>query len=174
MTFDTLNIILLVAGSLCMIAALVLVIKPWIVAAIPAYAGLWLLHLSLFTTFPKWVFIFYGIATAMVVGMKYISPRGEPDGRNTGNIYLGLGALRGCLLGMAIEARFMLLGTILGSIIGQVAFSRTPHGKWLMLSKSNFIQYLCAKGLPVVVAVAMIGVGVEGFVYDIANVTRLY
>ena len=174
MALNTLNLTLLIAGSLCMIAALVLVIKPKIVAALPAYAGLWLLHLSVYTTFPRWVFIFYGIATAMVVGVKYMSPRGEPDGRNTGNVYIGLGALMGCLLGIAIEARFMLLGTILGAILGQVAFSRTPSGKWLMLSKSNFIQYLCAKGLPAVVAVAMIGVGVEGFVYDIANVTRPY
>ena len=171
MTFYT---ILLILGAISLLAALVLVIKPWIVAAIPAYAGLWLLHLSVYTTFPKWVFIFYGIATAMVVGLKFISPKGEPDGRNTGNLYLGLGAMMGCLLGMLIDARFMLLGTILGAVMGQVAFSRTPHGKWLMLSKSNFIHYLCARGLPAIVAVAMIGVGIEGFVYDIADVKPIF
>ncbi len=171
MTFYT---ILLILGAISLLAALVLVIKPWIVAVIPAYAGLWLLHLSVYTTFPKWVFIFYGIATAMVVGLKFISPKGEPDGRNTGNLYLGLGAMMGCLLGMLIDARFMLLGTILGAVMGQVAFSRTPHGKWLMLSKSNFIHYLCARGLPAIVAVAMIGVGIEGFVYDIADVKPIF
>ncbi|MBR5639755.1 MAG: hypothetical protein IKW83_08325 [Muribaculaceae bacterium] len=170
----TLYTILLILGSICLLAALVMVIKPWIVAAIPAYAGLWLLHLSVYTTFPKWIFIFYGFATAMVVGLKYISPKGEPDGRNTGNLYIGLGSMMGCLLGMLVDARFMLLGTILGAVMGQLAFSRTPHGKWLMLSKTNFIQYLCAKGLPAVVAVAMIGVGIEGFVYDIANVRPIY
>lgn len=102
----------------------------------------------------------------MVMGLKYMSPKGEPDGRNTGNLYIGLGAMMGCLLGMLIDARFMLLGTALGAVMGQLAFSRTPHGKWLMLSKSNFIQYLCARGLPAVVAVAMIGLGIEGFVFE--------
>ena len=171
MTFYT---ILLILGGICLVAALVLVIKPWTVAAIPAYVGLWLLHLSKYTMFPKWTFIFYGIATAMVIGLKYISPKGEPDGRTTGNLYIGLGAMMGCLLGMLIDARFMLLGTALGAVMGEVAFSRTPHGKWLMLSKSNFIQYLCARGLPAIVAVAMIGVGIEGFVYDIAQVRPVY
>ena len=170
----TLNIILLISGAVFMLFSLVLLFKPWIVAALPAYAGLWLLHLSTYTTFPKWVLIFYGIATAMVVGIRFMSPKGEPDGKLTGNLYIGLGALMGCLLGMLIEARFMLLGTILGAIMGQVAFSRTPHGKWLLLSKSNFIQYLCAKGLPAVVAVAMIGLGIEGFVFDISDVRTFY
>ena len=86
-----------------MLFSLVLLFKPWIVAALPAYAGLWLLHLSTYTTFPKWVLIFYGIATAMVVGIRFMSPKGEPDGKLTGNLYIGLGALMGCLLGMLIE-----------------------------------------------------------------------
>lgn len=171
MTFYT---ILLILGAILLLAAMVLVIKPWTIAAIPAYAGLWLLHLSKYTMFPKWTFIFYGVATLMVVGLKYMSPKGEPDGRTTGNLYIGLGAMMGCLLGMLIDARFMLLGTALGAVMGQLAFSRTPHGRWLMLSKSNFIQYLCARGLPAIVAVAMIGVGIEGFVYDIADVRPIY
>ena len=101
----------------------------------------------------------------MVMGIRYLSPKGEPDGKTTGNLYLGLGAMMGCMLGMLLEARFMVLGTILGTILGLFAFSRTPAGKWLLFPKSNFIQYLCAKGLPVVVAVAMLGIAVEGFVY---------
>lgn len=163
----TFNIILLVAGIICMVAALVLLFKPWIVAALPAYVGLWLLHWSTYTTFPTWIFIFYGVATLMVMGLRYLSPKGEPDGKGTGNLYLGLGAIMGCLLGMLLDARFMVLGTIIGTILGQIAFSRTPHGKWLRFSKYNFIQYLCAKGLALVVAVAMLGIAVEGFVYDI-------
>ena len=170
----TIYTILLILGGISLLAALGLVIKPLTVAALPAYVGLWLLHLSKYTMFPRWTFIFYGIATAMVVGLKYLSPKGEPDGRNTGNLYIGLGAMMGCLLGMLIDARFMLLGTALGAVMGELAYSRTPAGKWLMLSKSNFMHYLCARALPAIVAVAMIGVGIEGFVYDIANVRPIY
>ena len=73
----------------------------------------------------------------------------------------------GCLLGILVEARFMVLGTILGTVLGVLAYSVTPQGRWLKFPKSNFIQYLCAKGLAVIVAVAMMGIAVEGFVFDI-------
>ena len=159
------SLLLLVIGVMFLTLAIVMVFKPWYVAALPAYAGLWLLHWSCYTSFPSWVFIFYGVATLMVMGIRYLSPKGEPDGKTTGNLYLGLGAMMGCMLGMLLEARFMVLGTILGTIFGLFAFSRTPAGKWLRFPSSNFIQYLCAKGLPVVVAVAMLGIAVEGFVY---------
>ena len=158
--------ILLIAGIVLMVLALVLLFKPWYVAALPAYCGLWLLHWSNYTMYPTWVFIFYGAATLMVMGIRYLSPKGEPDKKNTGNLYLGLGALMGCLLGM-IEPRFMVLGTIIGTVMGQVAFTRTPNGKWLLFPKSNFMHYLCAKGLAVVVAVAMLGLAVEGFIFDV-------
>ena len=36
--------IFLIAGIALMVLALVLIFKPWYVAALPAYAGLWLLH----------------------------------------------------------------------------------------------------------------------------------
>ncbi len=158
--------ILLIAGILMMLMALVLLFKPWYVAALPAYCGLCLLHWSTYTTLPRWVFIFYGAATLMVMGIRYLSPKGEPDGRLTGNLYLGLGAMMGCLLGM-IDPRFMVLGTIIGTVLGEIAYSRTPNGKWLLFSKSNFIQYLCAKGLQAIIAVAMMGVAVEGFIFDV-------
>ena len=161
----TVNLLLLIFGLVLMAVALVLVLKPWWVASVPAYVGLCCLHWSAATTFPSWIFMFYGVATLMVVGIRYLSPKGEPDGKSTGNLYLGLGALMGCLLGMLVEARFMVLGTILGTVMGEIAFTRTPGGKWLRFPKSNFIQYLCAKGLGIVVAVAMLGLAIEGFVF---------
>ena len=161
----TFSIFLVVLGAILLVLALVMVFKPWYVAALPAYVGICCLHWSTLATFPTWVFIFYGAATLMVMGIRYLSPKGEPDGKTTGNLYLGLGALMGCLLGMMLEARFMVLGTIIGTAMGQLAFSRTPGGKWLRFPKSNFIQYLCAKGLGIVVSVAMIGLAVEGVIY---------
>ena len=163
----TSSILLLILGVLCILTAIVLVIKPWWVAAVPAFVGLCLMHWSALASFPTWTFIFYGVATVMVIGIRYLLSKGEPDGKSTGNLYLGLGALMGCLIGMMMDARFMLLGTIIGTVMGAFAFSRTPAGKWLRFPKSNFIQYLCAKGLGIIVAVAMIGLSVEGIIYGI-------
>jgi len=68
------SLLLLVIGVMFLTLAIVMVFKPWYVAALPAYAGLWLLHWSSYASFPSWVFIFYGVATLMVMGIRYLSP----------------------------------------------------------------------------------------------------
>lgn len=159
---------LLVAGVALLVAAAWLTVRPWRVpGALPAYLGLCLLHCSTLTTFPTWVFWFYAVATVIVMALTRLQPDGEPDGRRTGSLYIGLGAMAGCLLGMLLGARFMMLGTVIGGAVGELAFARTPHGKWLKFSYSDFLQYFCARVLPAIVTVAMLGVAVEGFVYDI-------
>ena len=66
--------ILLIAGVACLIAALVLVLWPRWVAAVPAYVGLWLMHWSYYIAVPTLTFIFWGIATFITVGLFYLSP----------------------------------------------------------------------------------------------------
>ena len=46
------NYILLVVGILCLVAALVLVLRPKWVAAVPAFAGLIAMHYSYFIDVP--------------------------------------------------------------------------------------------------------------------------
>lgn len=92
-----------------------------------------------------------------------MSPPGEIDGKRSSNIYVGASAMAGALLGMLVDARLMVLGVILGALVGQLAYSRTPHGKWLTRSGATFLQYFCAKCLPVIVAVSIVGIAVEGF-----------
>ncbi len=168
-----LNYTLLVLGWTLVAIALALLLRPqwvtrqprWLVAALPAYAALLALHASTFTTLPQWTLIFYAVATVIVVAIAILSPKGEPDGRNTGNLYLGLGALAGGLVGMIAGARFMMLGVVLGCLFGELAFGRTPHGSWLKFPSLNFIHYFCARGLQAVIATAMIGIAVEGFIF---------
>ncbi|MBQ0119779.1 MAG: hypothetical protein KBT13_01475 [Bacteroidales bacterium] len=155
---------LLVAGIACLVAALVLVLRPRFVAAIPAFAGLWMTHASYFIKVSDTYLIFWGIAAMLVAGISYLSPKGEPDGRKSSNIYLGLGAVMGALLGMATDPRFMVLGVILGAMSGQYIYSRTPHGQWLKPATRDFWKYFAAKGLSVVVAISIIAVAAEGFI----------
>lgn len=157
---------LLIAGIACIAAALALVLRPWRVpAAVAGWIGLLLLHLSTYTTLEPWVLPFYAVATLIVAGIHYLSPKGEPGGKRSGTLYLGLGALAGGLVGMIAGARFMMLGVVLGCLFGQLAFCRTPHGNWIKFPSSNFIHYFCARGLQTIVAVAMIGVAIEGFIF---------
>ena len=161
-----LNTVLLIVGIACMALALVLVLIPRWVAAVPAYAAMVCLHLGYHITVPAFTFVFWGIATAMVLGLFYISPRGEIDGNKASNFYVGLSAIAGCLLGMILNVNVMVLGTVLGAAVGLLAYMRTPAGRWLSTPPMNFVRYFCAKALPAIVAVAIIGISIEGFIFD--------
>ena len=82
------------------------------------------------------------------------------------NLYATVGALAGMLLAMTISASLVVLGAIVGAATGLLAFVNTPKGKLQGFSLSTFIHYFCAKGLPVVVAMAMIGIILEGFLMN--------
>ncbi|MBO4526591.1 MAG: hypothetical protein J5743_03115, partial [Victivallales bacterium] len=149
-----------------LLAALVLLFRPWrwLVAAIPAFVGLLMLHASYYIAVPTENLIFWGVCTAMVAGLTYLSPPGEPDGRQASNLYIGASTIAGCLLGMIVGARFMVLGVVIGAFVGQLAYSRTPAGRWMRQPVTTFLQYFAAKCLPAIVAVAQVGIAIEGFI----------
>ncbi len=161
-------IVVLTIASFLLIVALVLTIKPLWVAAVPAFVAMLLLYLTDFiqsVTLPVWKIAMWTMATMIVVALRRYQPAGEPDGRNTGNLYVGLASIMGALLGIAMGSNFVLIGTIVGAVIGLMAYSRTPYGKWIKFANSTFIQYFCARCLPAIVAVAMIGISVESILF---------
>ncbi|MDO4510813.1 MAG: hypothetical protein Q4B68_03225 [Bacteroidales bacterium] len=166
----TFSIVLLIIASLLIVAAFVLTVKPRWVAAVPAWGAMLLLYWGGYiqpTTLPMWKLAMWTLATAIVVALRRYQPTGEPDGRNTGNLYIGLAAVVGALLGIVMGPNYVLLGTIVGAVVGLMAYSRTPHGKWIKFASSTFIQYFCARCLPAIVAVAIMGIGVESILFYI-------
>ncbi|MBQ6167093.1 MAG: hypothetical protein IJK41_06685 [Muribaculaceae bacterium] len=159
-----LNIILLIAGIICLVAALAFVLWPRWVAAAPAYIGMALLHLSYYIDVKPMTFAFWGIATLIVVGLFYLQPSGEPDGHSDSNLYVGFGALAGGMLGILLAPRIMILGVILGAMIGQFAYSRTPNGKWMLFPSTHFWRYFAAKCLPAIVAISIVCIAIMGFI----------
>jgi len=158
--------ILLIAGAIALIIALALVLRPKWVAAVPAYAGLLLMHWSYYIDVKMVTFIFWGIATLITVGLFYLSPKGEPDGHSSSNLYVGFTAMAGGMLGILLAPRVMVLGVVLGAAMGQLAYSRTPAGKWMLSPSSQFWRYFAAKCLPAIVAVAIVCIAVMGIVID--------
>ncbi len=158
--------ILLVAGLICLIVALVLVLRPRWVAAVPAFIGLLMLHWSYYIAVPTMTFAFWGLATLICVGLFYLSPSGEPDGNRSSNLYIGFTAMAGGMLGIMLAPRFMVLGVILGAAMGQLAYSRTPAGKWMLTPSSQFWRYFAAKCLPAIVAVSIACIAVMGILID--------
>lgn len=158
--------ILLIAGVVLLAAALVLVLRPKWVAAVPAYIGLWLLHWSYYIDVPMMTFVFWGIATLITIGLFYLSPSGEPDGNSSSNLYVGFTAIAGGMLGILLAPRILVLGVVLGAALGQLAYSRTPAGRWMMNPSTLFWRYFAAKCLPAIVAVSIVCIAIMGFVID--------
>jgi len=158
--------ILFIAGVACLIAALALVLKPKWVAAVPAFVGLVLMHYSYYIDVKTATLIFWGIAALITVGLFYLSPSGEPDGHSSSNLYVGLTAMAGGMLGILTAPRVMVLGVVLGAALGQLAYSRTPAGKWMLTPSMLFWRYFAAKCLPAIVAVSIVCIAIMGLVID--------
>lgn len=158
--------ILFVMGLIGLAIALALVLWPKWNAAVPAFVGLLLLHFSYHIAVPWMTFVFWGIATLLTVGLFYLSPKGEPDGHRSSNLYIGFTAMAGGLLGILLAPRVMVLGVVLGAAMGQLAYSRTPAGKWMLEPSSQFWRYFAAKSLPAIVAVSIVCIAIMGMVID--------
>ena len=158
--------ILLIAGVACLVAALILVLWPRWVAAVPAYVGLVLLHWSYYIAVPVVTFVCWGIATAITMGLFYLQPSGEPDGNRSSNLYVGFTAMAGGMLGILLAPRIMVLGVILGAIMGQLAYSRTPAGRWMLFPSTQFWRYFAAKCLPAIVAISIVCIAIMGIVIN--------
>ena len=157
--------ILLVAGIICLVIALALVLWPRWVAAVPAFVGLVLMHWSYYIAAPMMTFIFWGIATLITLGVFYLSPKGEPDGHRSSNFYVGLTAMAGGMLGILFQRpAYIVLGVIVGAAIGQLAYSRTPAGKWLLSPSTMFVRYFAAKCLPVIIAISIVCIAIMGII----------
>ena len=158
--------ILLIAGAACLIAALALVFWPRWVASVPAFVGLVLMHLSYYIDVPMMTFVFWGIATAITIGLFYLSPSGEPDGNRASNLYVGFTAMAGGMLGILLAPRVMVLGVVLGAALGQLAYSRTPAGKWMLNPSTLFWRYFAAKCLPAIIAISIVCIAIMGIVIE--------
>ena len=161
-----LQTILLIAGAACLVVALLLVLRPRWVAAVPAFAGLALMHWSYTIDVKTMTFVFWGIATLITVGLYYLLPKGEPDGHQSSNLYVGFTAMAGGMLGILLAPRIMVLGVILGAAMGQLAYSRTPAGNWMLFPSTQFWRYFAAKCLPAIVAISIVCIAVMGVVID--------
>lgn len=81
--------------------------------------------------------------------------------------YMTVGALAGMAVGLAgftfstslqLLYAIMILATAAGIILGMLLFANTPDGRAVSPSSGNFLKYLLAKGFPILITVAQIGI----------------
>lgn len=157
------NTIFAVIGIMLMLGGIATGIRNFPPSAILAYLGMALLHWGRFINLTDNALIFWGIAAAITWGIAVLSAKEGARPDIQGNLYLSIGGFAGLLVGMSIDVSVMILSAIIGTLLGQLAFSKTPRGKWIKFSFSNFIHYFCAAGLKTIVTISLTGIAVEGF-----------
>lgn len=161
MTFTALSIITIILS----LAAVVAVFVPRVPAVAAAYAALVCAHFAGAIYVDAKILIFWGVATAIVLGLRLLQPKAlvmTPKGQP----YVALAVIAGTLIGYMIAptaASLILCGAI-GAVLGAMAFMLTPAGPRFPVASRRFVEYLCAKGLPCVVAVSMAAIAVASLI----------
>lgn len=154
------EIFLLILGILLMASSLYLCVKPHIPAVIASYGGLWVIQWSGMLAFPSRMMSYWGVMTVVVIIILSMLP--QPLLKTTrGMIHITVASFCGMLIGASMGYAPMIIGSFIGAFAGCLIFSRTPKGVALNFPSSKFVQYFCAKGLPAVVTISLIGIAIE-------------
>lgn len=145
------------AVILAVAVALVFVTGPF--GVVSAYFGLAVASIASNTAPPTATLIFWGVAAAIVVAINIMLPK-EIASAKRGVTWMGVGAIAGMAVGLTMGHAAMIIGAAVGTLFAGVAYARTPKGSGLEFPSSKFFNYLCAKGLPIVVTVSIIGTAI--------------
>lgn len=124
-----------------------------------AFLGLCVAGLLPGVEFGAGVYMFWGVAMIIVIALYFILPRSVSASR-VGIPYIVTATLAGMLVGLAISHAAMIIGAVVAAVLGGVTYARTPSGGVLGFPSAKFWNYLCAKGLPAVIAFCTIGTAI--------------
>lgn len=146
----------IVFGSMLMALTAVAVFIPRFPAVLAGYATMLLCNFGGVAYFSGETLIFWGVATLIVLGITYLLPR-QVSASRVGVPFIAGGALVGVVVGMMANSMAgIIVGGLAGALFGGIAFANTATARQLMSFPSKkFFNYLAAKGLPAVVALAM-------------------
>lgn len=151
---DTPSIILISVAVISALASLVIAYIPRGWGALVAYCGLLCLSFVPGLNVRTDTLLFWGIAALIALGICSLLPDWVSKSRK-GVGYIVTATIAGALVGMLISG--LIIGAVTGAFCGALAFSRTPEGKTLKFPSSEFLNYLCAKGLPAIVTACIAG-----------------
>lgn len=97
---------------------------------------------------------FWGTSALLGWGICVLLPAQVMHSRH-GLGYIAGGALVGAFIGILISLPFIVIGSLAGAFCGALAYSRTPSGAALRFPSKQFLNYLCAKGLPAAVCMCV-------------------
>ena len=137
--------------------ALALTFRPYVPAAVIAYLSLLAGRWSGDIPVTDRELLFWAAVTVLVSAISALLPK-EVSQTSRGMGYIAGGTLAGAAVGLLLSQGGMIAAAAAGAFLGALAYSRTPAGKPLSFPSQRFLQYLCAKGLPAIVAIAITGI----------------
>lgn len=155
---------MIIAGSLSLLFALFLVVRPYLPGCMFAYFGMWLFNWSYAVTFSSKFFISWGVITVITIAIDMMQNRTRWQPVSAA-LYMTIGAIIGLLLGLSVGEYWLIPGCALGTLLATFAYAKTPAGKAILFSRSTFIQYFCAYGLRIIVTITMIGYVLGSLMY---------
>ncbi|MCH5222162.1 MAG: hypothetical protein J1F05_07575 [Muribaculaceae bacterium] len=149
MTMSLLAIILAIIGF-------VAIFIPRMPAVVISYVALVCAHFAGTTSVDSKSLIFWGLATGIIIILRALQPEALIK-TTKGHGYVALATIAGTLLGYLAShtSAAIIIGGATGAFMGAVAYMQTPTGPHLSIASTPFLQYLCAKGLPCIVATTM-------------------
>lgn len=157
------DLFLFIIGSLLLVAGVVASFMSFRWTAAIAWLGLYLSHLSKMIYIPRSQLLFWAAAAILTVGINTLLPR-DISRRQHGLAYIAAGSIVGIFIAIMLSGDKIIPGSIVGAIIGAIAYSRTPQGRFLRFPSTVFINHLAAKGLPTVVAQSIAGIALASYI----------
>lgn len=144
--------------ALCAIA-LAACFVPRVSAALIAYGAMICAHYTAGAPINSRELVFWGIATAIVLGLRYLLGNDGLD-RRAARAYIAGGGAAGAFVGVLVWplAAGAIVGAAAGTFLGAVAYMRLPSGPHLPIASRGFVDYLAGRGLPVIVGTSMVAI----------------
>lgn len=147
----------LISGALLMSAALVAAFRYSVAGTVCAYAGVWALRASGYSPLPSSLLLFWAIAVLLVISIG-MARTTAVDAPGRLRYFIVGGAMAGMAAGLCLYQAGAIIGSATGAVLGAFAFSRIyPSGGFRHTARAT-----AAIGLPAVVTMALVALGIQG------------
>lgn len=166
---NTLTLIsLIIFGGLAMLALVATFLPKW-PSSVIGYGAMVAVWLSGASGLEVKSLIFWGIAVAIVVGIRLMLPRNISLSAR-GVPFISGACITAAAVGMILNtAAGIILGALAGAVLGAIAFSNTHSGRAMNFPSRQFFNYTAAKGLPVAVTVSMVAISLLHLIFYFNN-----
>ncbi|MDE5551940.1 MAG: hypothetical protein K2M03_02630 [Muribaculaceae bacterium] len=166
------TIFLIIVSCLLWIGAFIALPRRIVLAPGLSYCALVLMSLAKspegYNLFPVTNSLLYSwLAITLIIMMVIVMQSAAIRIQSRGVWYMTVGAVAGMLIGLAcltvtsimtLAYALMIIGTAAGIVIGYLLFTNTPSGQMIKPGTGNFFRYLLAKGFPILITVAQLGI----------------